>query len=328
MPDRLRPEDEYAHAPGPEPTFNESVYCNVYDPDRRIGGFFRLGNRVNEGHAEQTVCLFLPDGRVGFTFDRPPIASNDAFDAGGLRFEVVEPFATVQVGYAGTVILLEDPLAMTDPKRVYREHEAVACQIDLQLPGVSSMYGGEPDMPHEPPGEEFARAHFEQLVAGTGTITVADQEWPVRGNGLRGHSWGPRSWQAPWYHRWLTANLGDGFGFMGSRLGRRDGPGTGGGFVWDGDALHLCDRCEISTTWTDAGWYHRTVEVHLGAGEREWHVAGRVLNLIPLRHRREGRTTRICEGLTEWELEDGRLGYGLSEYLDQIIDGRPVGVAE
>jgi hypothetical protein len=58
-----------------------------------------------------------------------------------------------------------------------------------------------------------------------------------------------------------------------------------------------------------------------------------VLNLIPLRNRRpspEGDmlVTRISEGMTEWTLADGRVGYGLSEYLDQIIDGQPVGLAE
>ena len=53
-----------------------------------------------------------------------------------------------------------------------------------------------------------------------------------------------------------------------------------------------------------------------------------MLNLIPLRNRRDGRVTRISEGLTEWTLEDGRVGYGLSEYLDQIIDDQPVGLAE
>ena len=62
-------------------------------------------------------------------------------------------------------------------------------------------------------------------------------------------------------------------------------------------------------------------------------VTGKVLRLIPLRNRRrtpEGdeMVTRISEGLTEWTLDDGRVGYGLSEYLDQIIDGSPVGVAE
>jgi hypothetical protein len=38
--------------------------------------------------------------------------------------------------------------------------------------------------------------------------------------------------------------------------------------------------------------------------------------------------TRISEGMTEWTMSDGRTGYGLSEYLDQIIDDEPVGLAE
>jgi hypothetical protein len=42
-----------------------------------------------------------------------------------------------------------------------------------------------------------------------------------------------------------------------------------------------------------------------------------VLSLIPLRHRKDGKTTRISEGMTEWSCE-GRTGYGLSEYLDQL----------
>jgi hypothetical protein len=38
--------------------------------------------------------------------------------------------------------------------------------------------------------------------------------------------------------------------------------------------------------------------------------------------------TRICEGLTEGRVSDGRIGYGPSDYLDQTIDGRPVRVDE
>jgi hypothetical protein len=32
--------------------------------------------------------------------------------------------------------------------------------------------------------------------------------------------------------------------------------------------------------------------------------------------------------MTEWTMDDGRTGYGLSEYLDQIIDDQPVGISE
>ncbi len=62
-------------------------------------------------------------------------------------------------------------------------------------------------------------------------------------------------------------------------------------------------------------------------------MRGTVLNLIPLRNRRTDPddrelVTRISEGLTDWTLDDGRIGYGLSEYLDQIVDGMPVGLDE
>ena len=94
---RLEPQDEYMHELGPEPNFNESMYFNLYDPAQGVGGWFRCGNRANEGYAEMTVCLYLPGGRVGFMFKRAEIADNDAFDAGGIRFDVLEPFKRLDV---------------------------------------------------------------------------------------------------------------------------------------------------------------------------------------------------------------------------------------
>jgi hypothetical protein len=330
---RLEAHDEYMHELGPEPNFNESMYFNIYDPAAGVGGFFRLGNRANEGTGEMTACLYLPDGRVAFMFQRPSVTNNDAFDAAGMRFEVIEPFTTLTVRYRGHVVMLDDPLAMVDPRAAFTENPHVDCAVDLTYTGRSAMFGGEPDEPREKPGEEFARGHYEQLIEGTGTIAVGDDHWDVQGYGLRDHSWGPRYWQAPWYYRWLTANFGPGFGFMGSRIARRDSPGTRGGFVWDGERLHLCTDFRMSSTWGGDDQYHRALEAELVSAARTWRVTGRVLNLIPLRNRRRGPdgqqlVTRISEGLTEWTLDDGRIGYGLSEYLDQIIDGHPVGLAE
>jgi hypothetical protein len=325
---RLDPEDEYMHELGPESNFNESMYFNVYDPSVRLGGWFRLGNRANEGYAEMTTCLYLPDGRVAFMYNKPKISNNDAFDAGGMRFEVIRPFEELRVRYDGKVVLLDNPLEMADPKKAFTENPYAECSIDITYSGVSTMFGGESDEPHEKAGEEFARGHYEQLIGGIGDVKVGDQSWSLNGYGLRDHSWGPRYWQAPWYYRWLTANFGPSFGFMGSRVARKDGPGTRGGFVWDGTALRWCDSFEISTTWTGEDVYHDTIEATLKSGNDEWRIKGRVMNLIPLRNRREGLVTRISEGMTEWTLEDGRVGYGLSEYLDQIIDGKPVGLDE
>jgi hypothetical protein len=321
------------HELGPEPNFNESMYFNAYDPKARLGGFFRLGNRANEGTGEMTICLYLPDGRVAFMFGRPQVTTNDAFDAAGMRFDVVTPFIELRVRFEGSVVLLNDPLEMADPRKAFTSNPRTECAVQLVYRGSSQMFGGEPDQPTERPGEEFARGHYEQLVAASGTVQVGDERWELNGFGLRDHSWGPRYWQAPWYYRWLTGNVGADFGFMGSRIARRDGPGTRGGFVWDGDALHLCHDFRVRSTWEGDGQYHRSIEAEFVTEHRTWLVRGSVLNLIPLRNRRRDPddnelVTRISEGLTQWTLEDGRVGYGLSEYLDQIIEGRPVGLDE
>jgi hypothetical protein len=321
------------HELGPEPNFNESMYFNVYDPSRRFGGFFRLGNRANEGTGEMTVCLYLADGRVGFMFARPAVTTNDSFDAAGMRFQVVTPFEELRVEYEGSVVLLDDPLQMADPRQAFTDNPHAPAEVHLVYRGVAPMVGGEPDQPSERPGEEFARGHYEQLVSAEGSVRVAGERFEISGFGLRDHSWGPRYWQAPWYYRWLTANFGPDFGFMGSRIARREGPGTRGGFVWDGVRLTSCRDFRIHTTWAGDPPYHRRVEAELVTAERTWHVLGDVLTLIPLRNRRADPSgaplvTRISEGLTRWTLDDGRIGFGLSEYLDQIVDGSPVGLAE
>ena len=334
---RLEPADEYMHELGPEPNFNESMYVNIFDPDNKIGGFFRIGNRANEGYAEMTICLYLPDGQVGFLFKRAEISNNDAFDAGGMRWTMITPFEELRVAYEGKVVLLDDPLEMADPKKAFTENPYAEASIDITFTGQgrASMFGGEPDEPHETPGEEFARGHYEQLVSGSGRIRVGEREWLVVGFGLRDHSWGPRFWQAPWYYRWLTANVGKDFGFMGSRVARRDAEGTRGGFVWEDGQMHYCDGLELSTAYEGEDQYHEEITAVLRSSrsDKEWRIKGKVMNLIPLRNRRpdpDGNmlVTRISEGITEWTLDDGRVGYGLSEYLDQIIDGAPVGLAE
>jgi hypothetical protein len=334
---RLEPADEYMHDPGSDTTFNESMYFNVYDPAIRLGAFFRVGNRPNEGTGEVTVCCYLPDGRVAFTFKRPEVRSNEGFDGGGLRFDVVEPFESLRVAYDGRLVVLDEPLDMADPRRAFTENPAVKASVRLEYAKVSPMFGGENEDAHERPGEEFARGHTEQLVAATGSISIGDESYQIAGYGLRDHSWGPRTWQAPWYYRWLTGNAGPDFGFMGSRVARRDGGGTRGGFVFEDGAMYLCDRVDIATTWTDGASapYHDRISARISSSvhEREWVLSGRVLRLIPLRNRREAAdgsllVTRISEGLTEWTLADGRVGFGLSEYLDQIVDGQPVGLAE
>jgi hypothetical protein len=66
------------------------------------------------------------------------------------------------------------------------------------------------------------------------------------------------------------------------------------------------------------------VRATIRTDDHSYEVEGDVWSLIPLRNRRNGAMTRIAEGMTRWrcgELE----GSGLAEYLDQVVDGVPVG---
>ncbi len=207
-------------------------------------------------------------------FKRPSIDNNDAFDAAGMKWTMVKPFEELRVDYVGKVVLLDEPEQMADPKAAFTNNPFDEAEVHLTFTGQGkpSMFGGEPDTPHETPGEEFAKGHYEQLIEAKGTIKVGNREWDVHGFGLRDHSWGPRYWQAPWYYRWLTANVDENFGFMASRVAKKDGPGSRGGFVWENGTMHFCDDVEISTETRDDEHYHDQIEgvLRSSKSDREW----------------------------------------------------------
>jgi hypothetical protein len=333
----LEPEDEYCHTPDPAKNYNESMYFNVFDPTKKIGGWLRLGNRVNEGYAELSACLYLPDGRVGFMFNRPNIDNNDELNAGGMRVEVIEPFKRLRVTYDGTILLLTNPLEMAHPSRAFKNNPLVVCKVDLDYRGIAPMYGGRPvledgsEIPIDPE-KSFAKAHYEQHVAATGSFDIGGQHWEIDGFGLRDKSWGPRYWQNISWYRWLPMSFGADFGIMISIIGLDGSAGAAearrsGMVLRNGEYVMIKDT-RIETEW-DENWYQTKLRAWAKTDEREYVVEGTVISLIPLRHRRKGDdgtdlVTRITEGMTEYTC-DGRIGYGMSEYLDQMIDGKPAG---
>jgi hypothetical protein len=316
---RLEPADEYMHANTGEPNFNESMYFNFFDAKERLGGFLRIGNRPNEGYAETTVCLYEPTGPVLFNFQRAPISGNERFQAGGMRFEVDAPFEKLRIAYAGKACRLERPLEMSDPRSAFKNNPFVETSVELAVEGVGPMFGGERANASESAHEmEFAKGHYEQHHRAVGLVSIEGRRSAFRGLGLRDHSWGPRSWQAPAWYRWLTANFGEDFGFMGSVVASKDGSETRGGFIHRGRELVGVRGVEIETAFTGAERLHDRLRVQLHCADgRTLEVEGRVLSLIPLRNQRGEHVTRISEGMTEWTCE-GRTGYGLSEYLDQL----------
>jgi hypothetical protein len=316
----LSPQDDYLHPLGPEPNFNESMYFNFFDPGQEVGGFVRLGNRANEGRAEMTVCVYLPDDRVLFAFKRAAIDDNDAFDAGGLRFEVVEPTETLRTVYRGGVVELFEPRAMSDPGRAFRESPRRKIGLELLHRACGPMYGESHDRAEagRDADAQFARAHYEQHMQVAGTLDLGDRTIEIAGFGLRDHSWGPRSWQAIERYEWLTMNYGADLGAMLSVIQVAGAePRRGGVIVRDG-ALVPVDDVEIEAEYEENGLYHRSLVARLTTRDGSRHeIHGSVKGFIPLRNRRDGQTTHIGEGMTRWSW-DGRTGYGLSEFLRQV----------
>ncbi|MBM4205376.1 MAG: hypothetical protein FJ194_14690 [Gammaproteobacteria bacterium] len=331
---RLLPQDEYMHPLEAAANFNESMYFNVFDRAHNLGGWFRLANRPNEGRGEMTCCIYLPDGRVGFMFKRPERRDNDAFDGGGMKFSVVEPFWELALTYRGKLCLLDNPQDMSDPSTAFRKNPSVEAAIDLNFMGISPMFGGEPvnddgSQIQQKAEEGFARGHYEQHMRGRGTIRIGTEIYPIDGLGLRDHSWGPRFWQSIYWYRWLPMAFDENFAMMVSIVCRNAGEMHAGGMVLrDGQYVMIRDA-KISAGY-DENHCQTTLDVKVRTDEREYHVTGKVKSLIPLRNRRqtpdgESLVTRITEGMTEYVC-DGKTGYGLSEFLDQIVDDKPVGM--
>ena len=321
--------DDLMHENTGESNYNESAYYNFYDPAQRLGGFVRIGNRPNEGYAEMTLCLYLPDGTVGFMFGRPKIPDNARFDAGGMRFEVRAPMREHAIAYDGTACHLARPLDLLDPRAAFTNNPHLPAHVELTYAALSPAHGGElreerdgqwVSIRAETAGQEFARGHLEQHGRATGSVAVGTQRWTIDGYGLRDRSWGPRYWQAPKSYRWLTMNFGPDAGIAAALTMQRDGGHVQGGYLYERGAKNRpIGRVEVESHHAGAEQLHWGLEarLHPADGGPPEEVSGRVLTMVPLRNRRAGVTTRIAEGLTEWQWR-GRVGYGWSEFLDHV----------
>ena len=329
----LNPEDEFTHTPDSAKNYNESMYFNVFDHQKEIGGWFRLGNRPNEGYAEMTCCIYLPDGKVGFMFSRPKIADNSEMNAGGMKFEVIEPFQELRIQYIGKLLILEEPNQMLDPNLAFKNNPYLECNISISIKGLSPMFGGRAVRKDgkeliTDPEKSFSKAHYEQHISGQGQISLGDEIYQIEGYGLRDKSWGPRYWQAIDWYRWLTINISKDLGFMISIVKQGEGSEKKGGIVFKNGVYERLIDSSITTNY-DNKKFHKDFIVNANTKDEEFEIKGRVISLIPLRNRREdpeGKLllTRITEGMTEYTYQ-GQVGYGMSEYLDQLIDDEPLG---
>jgi hypothetical protein len=325
----MRPEDELMHQPDASVNFNESVYTNGFNTDVQVGGWMRLGNRVNEGYAELSVCLYLPDGRIACQFLRPPITANDKFDAGGLSYTVIEPFRKVSMTFDGELIIVDDPDKLRDPQSLFATGPRVKGHVSWTHEAEVDIHGGQPvnDSVQTMYGRDFSLGHFNQHGRVRGEIRVGDESWPIDGRGWRDHSWGPRYWQVIYFYRLFIANFPNGDGFMLLKITDKQGKVRREGVLLvDGKYEDVLDM-DVITEWTDKQ-DPKKVQLGVMTANRKVRIDAEILTLAPLRNRRkaDGETlvSRISEGYTRFTWGD-QVGYGMTEYIERIEDGKYAG---
>jgi hypothetical protein len=322
--------DAYMHQPTEASNFNESAFYHLLDPVRRFSLLVRIGNRVNEGRAEVTVLAFLPDGRVGIRFSRTPIDANDAFDSGGLRFEVVEPLARNRVRYDGDLFVMDLPEELEDPKKVFSARTPLRFAVDLAYRDIHAMYDMRNALRGDAATAVLSTGHYQGPTSASGWIELDGERSDVAGYGFRDHSWGPRHWQGPDYWRWLSA-IADDDNWFEAFASRFDGVRQPDfGLICRAGVLEYARAVSFHTAYGPAPHYPASIAVtmELESGETI-EIQTEILNRAPLRHRSPEGTARIVELVMRSRIAGSDfVGHGFAEFHDRIDEGRPAGMGE
>jgi hypothetical protein len=310
--------DELMHEVTADPSFNESMMFNFFDTTHALGGFVRIGNRVNEGHAEMTFCVFLPGGELLIQWQKPPIHSNQSFDAAGLKFSVLEAVRHLQVTYQGQAVRIADPYQMKAPGRALRENPSVPVEMRLDIRNTGPMIGSASGDPSAAVIFLNGVGHYQQPLSAHGTLKVGGQTWNLSMFGVRDHSWGRRVWSSILRDRSIWINFGPDLAFICCKTWlSSNSPPDIMGCVIEGNSVTPLRIINLTSQFRPDMYYHESVQMDLiDARGRRYLIGGEVLSYVPLRHRKPGQeTVYLGQALTRFTLA-GRTSLGLSEYFD------------
>jgi hypothetical protein len=329
------PADELFHPVGDHPAWSESYYFNFVDPATEVGAFTRMGFRPNDGWADALHALYLPGGRVVFTYGRRTDLTPEVVASFGdsdptvanLTLRRGEPFARWGIAYSGEAQDIADPTVLLAPTKERPEGWFRPAQLEMEVEFEALS------APHYAVGG--AQGHFEQTGRVTGTIRLGDEQWQVDGYGVRDKSWGPRTWQAPsgsaakqagpeavrsgCFLNWFSMNFGADLALGGACGRTADGTFRGKGWIHrDGTTLELTE-VTITTEYDPANpLLHRSVELRATDSEgRPITVEGDVLTICPTKIPRRDGVTFVNEGLARFRTE-GRVGYGIAEHWHAV----------
>ena len=329
------PTDELFHPVGDHPSWSESYYFNFVDPSTGVGAFTRMGFRPNDGWADALHAVYLPGGRVAFTYGRRTDVTPAVVDGfgssdpavGNLTLRRGAPFASWDIVYAGEAQDVADPTAMLAATKDRPEgwSRPTRLDMDVSFEAISA--------PHYAVGGE--QGHFEQTGRVSGTIRLDGERWDVDGFGVRDKSWGPRTWQAPsgtaaksagagaveqgCFLNWFSMNFGADLALGGACGKTADGTFIGKGWIQRGDRTIGLDKVTMTTAYDPGNpLLHDTVRLDaVDADGVAIVVDGTVTSICPTKIPRRDGITFVNEGLARFET-DGRVGWGIAEHWHAV----------
>jgi hypothetical protein len=311
------PADELFHPVGDDPAWSESYYFNFVDPTTGVGAFTRMGFRPNDGWADALHAVYLPEGRVAFTYGRRT----------DLTLRRGEAFTRWDIVYSGEAQDMDDPSVMLAATRDRPEGWMRPAHLDMDV----SFETLSP--PHYAVGG--AQGHFEQTGRVRGHIRLGDEQWDVDGYGVRDKSWGPRTWQGPsgssakaagpaaveqgCFLNWFSMNFGADLALGGACGRTADGTFRGKGWIQrDGETLALEDVTMTTEYDPTNPLLHEAVQLRgTDSSGRSIVVDGSVLTICPTKIPRRDGVTFVNEGLARFTTED-RVGFGIAEHWHAV----------
>lgn len=325
----LDPGHDLAHAVEGDSAWSESYYFNGYDPVADAGLFTRIGVRPNEGTMDVGLSLWLPGDRIanvrGVREQR--VMTDDDLDVGGVRYERLEPMARWRITADADAQVLD---LGAGPASAGTGHVTADLTFEALMPAVGTDGLGRAERSDDTAASTavtVGKGHLEQAGRWSGTIACDGEAWtldPATARGNRDKSWGPRRWGGPQMWRWFSINIDEGTHFGGIRIGTPAGD-LHRGWVWrDGEATSI-RSWDVTSELAGDGVTHAVSHVRASdKRDRVHELRGDILRVYGVPHRTGVRSTVVNEGLARWTYE-GRVGYGISEYLHQLDDeGRPL----
>lgn len=296
---QLTASDEELHPVGPEQLWNESYYFDFAAPDGSVGGYVRLGLYPNWERAWYWACIVRPGAPTVLVADNaaalPAPGSTGLRVAGGhASQEVIEPLRAVRISLDATGALLPDPAAAYGD---LRSAEQVRLGLDLEWRTVGGVY----------PYKDLPRYEIPCQV--TGAATVGQETISVSGWGERDHSWGERDW---WRISWLwsSGRLDDGTAFHGMQANIGFAIGWPSFAVMPGGELRHLTGFAARTDFGPDGF----------PAEARLLLPGAPMQAVPLAFAPvamtspDGRVTHFPRALCKFTADDGRNGYGWTEW--------------